>query len=50
MSELEKTQLTSRAKNLGSWLGIELKITLFGVTILHWKYPPTEQSSVELEG
>lgn len=46
MSETEK--LSSRAKNLGSWLGIELKITLFGVTVLHWQYPPENSSGVEL--
>lgn len=48
---MEKQELSKKAMNLGSWLGIELKISLFGVTILHWKYPPTIQSDpVELQG
>lgn len=49
MSNSESNQLSTRAKNLGSWLGIELKISLFGVTILHWKYPPENQYPVELQ-
>lgn len=50
MSEQQQNQLSTRAKSLGTWLGIELKITLFGATVLHWKYPPQEHSGVELEG
>lgn len=47
---MSEQQLSAKAKNLGSWLGIELKISLFGVTILHWKYPPEESNSpVNLE-
>lgn len=48
---MSEEKLSAKAKNLGSWLGIELKITLFGVTVLHWMYPPqTESNPVELEG
>lgn len=47
---MPREELSAKAKNLGSWLGIELKITLFGVTILNWKYPPENQSHVDLVG
>lgn len=46
----KKNELSTKAKNLGSWLGIELKITLFGVTVLNWKYPPESTNSVDLIG
>lgn len=43
-------QLSSRARSLGTWLGIHLEITLFGVKILDWRYPPENASGpVELE-
>lgn len=47
---MSDNQLSTKAKNLGSWLGIELKVTLFGVCILDWKYPPQDRGSVSLEG
>lgn len=45
---MSQQELSAKAKGLGSWLGIELKITLFGVTVLQWKYPPENSGSVEL--
>lgn len=35
--------MLTKVKGLGSWLGIELKVTFFGVTILDWKYPPENE-------
>lgn len=45
---MPENQLSVKARNLGSWLGIKLEITLFGVTILKWEYPPVEKGNVNL--
>lgn len=46
---MESTQLSDKAKNLGSWLGIKLEISLFGVTILKWQYPPEKSGHTPVE-
>lgn len=47
---MSEEALSTKAKSLGSWLGIHLEITLFGVKILDWRYPPeTDNRPVTLE-
>lgn len=46
---MAENELSAKAKNLASWLGVEFKVTLFGVTVLHWKFPPDSTSGVEIK-
>ena len=42
----EAKQVKSFANSIRSWLSIELSIKIFGVTILHWKFPPDSNDPV----
>ena len=41
-SELSKkdVKVINNAKGIAKWLKIDLKISVFGVTILEWTFPP----------
>ena len=50
---MDNTQMTKKelkavneAKGLAKWLKIELKISIFGVTVIEWVYPP-QSSKIE---
>ena len=40
ITDTEKQQFTTDAKRLSKWFKIEVSISIFGQTILHWVYPP----------
>lgn len=40
MSTEERNIKVEQAKGLAKWFRVELSISIFGHTILHWIYPP----------
>ena len=40
MSREEKSNAIAQARGLSKWFKVELTISIFGHTILHWIYPP----------
>ena len=39
---MTKENVIGKAKRLSRWFEIDLTISIFGVQILHWHYPPQE--------
>lgn len=43
MSNQEKMSRVAEARGLAKWFKIELTISIFGHTLLHWVYPPQNE-------
>lgn len=39
----EQQEAVYQAKGLAKWFRLELTISIFGVTIIHWVVPPDEK-------
>lgn len=43
----EKASLLAKLKSLKDWFELDVNIKIFGVTVLHWHYPPQDTPTVE---